>query len=250
MFIQAANLYKMQKSWTEAGKAFEQAADCQISMKSPQEAAAHYVSAATCFKKESTSSAIGALQKAVEIYTQAGRFSAAAKHQKEIAELYEADHDLDSAIEAYEKASEYYSGEDSASSANQCLLKVAQFAAEKENYEKAYEIYENIAKGAVDNNLLKWSVKDYLFKAGLCRLATGDEVAFERAFGDYNSIDATFSGTREHKLLEDIAKAFKEENVELFTNVVFEFDSITKLDPWKTTMLLRIKNLIKSGPLI
>jgi alpha-soluble NSF attachment protein len=36
-------------------------------------------------------------------------------------------------------------------------------------------------------------------------------------------------------------------DVEAFTNAVVEFDSISKLDAWKTSILLKIKKGIKGG---
>ena len=52
----------------------------------------------------------------------------------------------------------------SPSSANKCLLKVAMYAAQLEQYTKATGIYEEVAKTAMDNPLLKYSAKDYFFK--------------------------------------------------------------------------------------
>jgi alpha-soluble NSF attachment protein len=57
--------------------------------------------------------------------------------------------------------------------ANKCLLKVAQFAADLKLYQVAIEKYEQVASAAVDDPLLKWSLKDYFFRAGLCHLLTG-----------------------------------------------------------------------------
>jgi hypothetical protein len=54
--------------------------------------------------------------------------------------------------------------------ANQCLLKVAQFAGTLEEYERAVDLYERVASKSLDNNLTKWSVRDYLFKAFICVL--------------------------------------------------------------------------------
>ena len=56
--------------------------------------------------------------------------------------------------------------------ANKCLLKVAQIAADLEMYEEAIEKFERVAASAVDDPLLKWSVKEYFLKAGLCHLCT------------------------------------------------------------------------------
>lgn len=89
--------------------------------------------------------AISCLLKAIEIYTDMGRFTMAAKHHQSIAEIYESDAvDLERAVHHYEQASDYFRGEESNSSANKCLLKVAQYAAQLENYDKAIQIYEQV----------------------------------------------------------------------------------------------------------
>jgi len=244
LFVKGANMYKVAKKWQEAGDAFIESARCHQKLQNKHEEATAYVQAATCYKKSQPIDAITNLQLAVEIYTDLGRFSSAAKHQKETAELYESEMELDNAIAAYERAADYYMGEDSTSAANSCLLKVAQFSAQLERYDRAVEIYEQVANTSLDNNLLKWSVKDYLMRAGLCILASGDITAAQRALEKYKGMDATFEGTRECKLLEDITAAVDANDVEQFTNVVFEFDSISKLDAWKTTIMLRVKTSI------
>lgn len=53
------------------------------------------------------------------------------------------------------------------------MLKVAQIAAELEMYEVAIEKFEKVAAASVDDALLKWSLKEYFLKAGLCHLCTG-----------------------------------------------------------------------------
>jgi alpha-soluble NSF attachment protein len=47
---------------------------------------------------------------------------------------------------------------------------VAEFAAQLEQYERAIEKFEQVARANVDNQLTKWSLKDYFLKAGLCHL--------------------------------------------------------------------------------
>jgi len=169
----------------------------------------------------------------------------AAKHQKEIAELFEADGDLQNAVEAYKLAADYYEGDNQASHANNCLLKVALFAAQLEQYQHAIDIYIQISNTALDNNLLKWSVKDYFFRAGLCSLCLGDIISTKRLLEKFQGMDHTFGGSRECKLLTELADAFEESDVEKYTAAITEFDSISKLEPWKTTLLLRVKNKIK-----
>lgn len=58
-------------------------------------------------------------------------------------------------------------------------LKVADLAAEDNDYYKAIENYEKVAKSSINNNLMKWSVKEYLLKAGICHLAANVRALFE-----------------------------------------------------------------------
>jgi len=245
LFTKAANLFKMSKKWDRAGEAYTKAAECHLKLQSKHEAATNYIAAANCYKKSNVAEASLCLKQAIEFYTDEGRFSIAAKHQKELAELHEAENDLENAISAYQLSADYYEGEGSTSSANQCLLKVALFSAQLERYDKAIELYEQVASGSIDNNLIKWSVKEYFLRAGLCHLAKGDMVSSERALERYQDMDATFSSQRECKFLQELVTACKGRDVEAFTGAVVEFDSISKLDSWKTSILLKIKNSIK-----
>ena len=60
--------------------------------------------------------------------------------------------------------------------ANKAYLKVADLAALEGDYYKAIENYEKVARSSVSNNLMKWSVKDYFLKAGICLLANNVKI--------------------------------------------------------------------------
>jgi len=246
-FSKAANLFKMAKKYDEAGKAFTKVAESQLKLDSKHEAATSFASAATCFKKNNTQDAVECLKKAVELFTGEGRFAIAAKHQKEIAEIYEAEMDFERAIEAYQVAADYFEGESSTSQANTCLLKVAQFSAQLENFQKAIELYEQVAKASLDNNLLKWGAKDHLHRAILCHLASEDLVGAQKALENYKSWDASFASSRECKFVEEIIQAVEKYDVDAFTQAVVDYDSISKLDNWKTKVLLKVKQGIQAN---
>ena len=82
-------------------------------------------------------------------------------------------------------------------------------------------------------------------KAGICHLAIGDQVGTDRALEQYRELDPPFQGTREHMLLTDLAEAVNGGNQDEFTDKLYQFDSVSKLDKWKTTLLLRVKNSIE-----
>lgn len=248
MFGKAGILFKKAKEWARAGDAFSQVAQCRLQIPDGKhEAAVAFTEAANAFKKTSPKDAIEALKSAAELYEEAGRFTSAAKSRKEAAELHEEAGDLDAAIELFRSAGETYSGEGATSQANAAFLKVALFSAQQEKYEDAYTLYEKVASAALDNNLLKFSAKDYFMRAALCRLATEDDVGTRRQLEKYCDMDPTFVQSREYKLLSTILAAREAYDVDKFTQAVYDFDNITKLDAWKTTMLLRIKKTMKDG---
>uniref|UniRef100_A0A8C6TY92 N-ethylmaleimide-sensitive factor attachment protein, beta b n=1 Tax=Neogobius melanostomus TaxID=47308 RepID=A0A8C6TY92_9GOBI len=174
-----------------------------------------------------------------------GRFTIAAKHHISIAEIYESELvDMEKAIAHYEQAADYYKGEESNSSANKCLLKVGAYCAQLEQYQKSIEIYEQVGANVMDNPLLKYSAKEYFFKASLCHFIV-DELNAKIAIEKYEEMFPAFSDSRECKLLKKLLEAHEEQNIEAFTEAVKEFDSISRLDQWHTTLLLRIKKTIQ-----
>lgn len=56
--------------------------------------------------------------------------------------------------------------------AHGCLLKEVALAGELKEYAIAIKQLELVARASADSQLLKWSLKEYLLKAGLCHLAT------------------------------------------------------------------------------
>uniref|UniRef100_A0A8B9NDL5 NSF attachment protein alpha n=1 Tax=Accipiter nisus TaxID=211598 RepID=A0A8B9NDL5_9AVES len=174
-----------------------------------------------------------------------GRFTIAAKHHISIAEIYEMELvDIEKAIAHYEQAADYYKGEESNSSANKCLLKVATYAAQLEQYQKAVEIYEQVGTSAMDSPLLKYSAKEYFFKAALCHFCI-DMLNAKLAVQKYEEMFPAFTDSRECKLVKKLLDAHEEQNIDGYTDAVKEYDSIFRLDQWLTTMLLRIKKTIQ-----
>ncbi|XP_073020349.1 alpha-soluble NSF attachment protein-like [Primulina eburnea] len=249
LFEKAANAYKLSKSWDRAGAVYVKLANCYLKSDSKHEAANAYAEAAHCYKKINTKESVACLEQSVNLFLDIGRLNMSARYFKEIAELYEQEQNLEKAIDYYDKAADLFESEEATSSANQCKQKIAEFAARLEQYQKAIEIYEDITRQSLSNNLLKYGVKGHLLNAGICQLCRGDFVAINNALERYQELDPTFSGTREYKLLVELAAAVDEENVAKFTDAVKEFDSMTQLDAWKTTLLLRVKEAVKAKEL-
>lgn len=138
-------------------------------------------------------------------------------------------------------------GTDHGRLANKLWLKVADVAALEGDYYKSIANYEKVAEQSINNNLMKYSVKEYFLKAGICHLASGDLVAAQRALERYREMDPQFGSAREHMLLTDLCEAVEAKSQEQFTDKLFQFDQVSKLDKWKTTILVRVKNTIEEA---
>jgi alpha-soluble NSF attachment protein len=246
LFVKAANSFKLAKAWKRAGDAFTRAAETyESSSELSYQAAAKYSDAGKAYKNVTPEMAIRAYGHAIRLYTDSARFQQCARLMKEVAEMQEAAKDYPAALQSYSQAADFYEGEDAKSNANTMRQKVAMLSATAGDYGKAAELYEQIAKDALESNLLKYGAREHLLRAGLCRLCLGDSIGAARAGESYGSMDPTFTDSREGKLLNSVLASVEEGDVEAFTNDVYEYDSISKLDDWKTSILLKIKSGIK-----
>uniref|UniRef100_A0A0K8REU2 Protein required for fusion of vesicles in vesicular transport alpha-snap n=1 Tax=Ixodes ricinus TaxID=34613 RepID=A0A0K8REU2_IXORI len=248
MYARAANMFKMAKKWSAAGSAFCEAASLHLKNGSRHDGATCYVDAGTCYKKSDPAEAVNCLLKAIEIYTDMGRFTIAAKHHMTIAEIYEQEVvDIEKAMTHYEQAADYFKGEESTSSANKCMLNVARYAAQLEQYEKAIDIYEQVASSSLENALLKYSSKEYFFRAALCHMCV-DLLNAQHALNKYEELCPSFADSREYKLVKALINKLEDQDVDGFTDTVKEYDSISRLDQWYTNILLRIKKSLQETP--
>jgi alpha-soluble NSF attachment protein len=212
----------------------------------------YYIGA--CYKKSSPTDAIDAYHAAIAIMTDAGRLLQAAKLSKELAELFESE-GLDTeekssvvlAIESYEQAADLFGADESKSQANQMLAKVAELcsaALDPPDLIRAAQIYNDLGRTCLDSNLLKYNAKGFFLQAILCHLANNDAIAAAQAYSRYNSLDYTFGDSREGKLCQKLIEAVEGFDSEGFATACFEYDRISKLDPWKTSMLVKVKRSI------
>lgn len=68
-----------------------------------------------------------------------------------------------------------------------------------------------------------------------------DLVTCNRLLTTFAQKDVTFPSTREYKLAAAVMDACEQGDVDAFTQAVYEYDQLTKLDNTKTGILLRIK---------
>mmetsp|Transcript_37606 Transcript_37606/g.42404 ORF Transcript_37606/g.42404 Transcript_37606/m.42404 type:complete len:317 (+) Transcript_37606:74-1024(+) len=259
-FEKAANAYKVGGLNQQAGDAYVKAAELYRDKVSDFNNASKALNnAGTCYKKCSPADAVNAYRQAVSLYKDNARITQAAKLMKTIAEIYEEDELEDEdegkshivcAIEAYEEASELFGMEDSKSSTSQCLGKIAELcsaALDPPDFTRASKIYDDLGRRCLSSNLLKFNAKGYFLQAILCHLASSDDVGAEQAIAKYESLDYTFGDSREGKFATALIDAVKGYDVEEFSTACFEYDRISKLNPWQTSILVKVKRSIDEG---
>ncbi|GAA5939935.1 hypothetical protein JCM1841_004115 [Sporobolomyces salmonicolor] len=249
LYTSAGNAYRVDKRFKDAGDCFCKAAEMALKQDEKDDAASDFWTASKCYKKSHPELAVAALQKTIQLYKEKGRFRQAADREKEIASILQQEGgDLAGALEAYEAAGDLFSSEDASASANACFKEAAELAATLGQFPRAVKHFESVAAASLGSALTRYGVKEYYMKAAMCWLATADVVSTKRAIDTYCNADPTFATTRECKFVNLIADAFDAGDAEEFTAAVAEYDRLTKLDQWKTGILLTIKRQIAEEP--
>lgn len=256
LYQKAGNAFKVGGFFQEAGNAYSKAASIyQDKLKNGMEASKCLTETGHCFKKVDTKKAIASYRSSIEILCDAGRLSQAARLSKEVAELFENDDDTAEdnavlAIESYQQAAELYEMEQQKSQGSQCLAKVAELssaAKDPPDFLRAAEIYETLGKNCLDSNLLKYNAKGHFLNSVLCHLANQDSVGASQAMARFSSLDYTLKESREGKFASELIECVESGDSEGFATTCYEFDRISKLDPWKTTILLSIRKAVDGG---
>lgn len=242
LYQKAGNQFKLAHEWNDAADCYVQYALVSGKIGMPTEEAQGYVEAANCLRKVAPDSSLEWYDKAIEMYSGSGRYQQAAKQLKSVAELMEQEGKVEVASEYYRNAADMFEmDEHSKSAITQCLVKLAELYARQGKFAEAAKIFEKEGEKALANHLLQFGARDHFLKAGILYLATGDAVTATIACDRYHQMDPRLEGTRESQLLKGLTTAFVENDLDGFMQAVSEYDSISRLDPWKTELLVEAK---------
>lgn len=254
LYVQAAKIYrlgngKVSKDYIKSADCYKSAAQVAFErLENYNDAAMNYVEAyKLCKMGDEYNNACEYLQQAINIFTKnMGQFRRAANYQFELGEIYELQlHQTKPAREAYELAGDWYLQDNAIQLSNKCYLKYADLLAmsyeNNDDLFKSIKMYKNLIDTNVKKNLNLWIVKDYYLKVGLLQLLLTDSVASERTLAEAKNTLRDDQDCKEFKLLESLIECYKEQDIDLMSQTLMKYDKFDKLDNWKTTILLKIK---------
>jgi len=252
-FTAAANSYKIAKAFREAGDAYVECAACYEKIEDSQsDWAKSLTEAGECYKRSGDmGAAVTAMQQSIGVYLDRGRWNQCGNIMKQIAEMYESEQvdcedPASMALESWQAAADYYLNESPPreQAANGCLEKVANLSALAGDLGRAAAEFENLARHCLGSKLLKFNARGYAVKHFVCLLATGDKVGVTEKLEEYRHQDQTIEGSREEKFVAGLLAALNGNDPEGFGAAAAEYNSIKKIDPWMTRVLLTCKRSI------
>ncbi len=192
------------------------------------------------YRKSSPEDAVRCLSQAIDHYLSkgGGGFRRAATQKQLVAELYEEMGDTPNARSAYEATAQWYEDDNAPALANKFNLKAGELAALDNDYLDAIKRFEHVARQAISNNLLRYSVKDYLLRAGVCHLAL-DIIGAKRAFESYQGLDPSFTNTDQCRLLNALAETVEQGDSAAFAQIKKHYKDMTILNGWVLTVVDR-----------
>ena len=134
LYAQAANCFKLSKSWEEATTCYLKCVEC--SGEDDSDCAGYYLEAAHCIKNANTNKFLEYARIAIDKFCLSARISQAASLAKECADRLEEEHDYDEALGFYERAAELYFADETPTQGNQLLVKASDLIILTRDYTK------------------------------------------------------------------------------------------------------------------
>lgn len=251
LYVKAAVQCKIAKRWNEAGQLYEKAGLIyRNNLKDNHQYVECCQQAAKAYKNESPTDTLRCLNICITHLVEENSFNQIGTYYNEIGEIYEKENKLEEAIKAYENAEKYYRSCDREMQANKIILKIAHMHASMNKFNLAYDLFEQIISKSADDKVGSYTICENILKAGLCKIAyVAKDFKADDDINDmvnkYKNLYSRFDGSKECKLLGNIIKACCDGDIEEFTNAVFNYDKVYRLDNWLSSILLHIKKTIK-----
>lgn len=126
-------------------------------------------------------------------------------------------------------------------------LEAAMLQASMKKYKQAADLFESVANEYVATNLLKYSAKEHYMSAVMCWMAEGDVTTALKKREAFQMADVQFNGSPQDTFLGNCLDAMVAAKPDDFATAVSEWESMSKLDPFRVKLLLAAKEAIAIG---
>eukprot|EP01063_Lacrimia_lanifica_P022787 TRINITY_DN30307_c0_g1_i1.p1 TRINITY_DN30307_c0_g1~~TRINITY_DN30307_c0_g1_i1.p1 ORF type:complete len:290 (+),score=154.90 TRINITY_DN30307_c0_g1_i1:49-918(+) len=252
-FQKAGNQFKIAKEWKSAGAAFMRASDCHIHAGDSHEGTEQLIEAGRCYRKVKDKDAEMCFKAAIDMQCDEGKFTQAARLQKELADAYSEQERFDKAVEALLKAADFYNGEEQTTTANTTLLAAAKIYAEELNMpDAALKSFEAVADSYASHSSMKHNMKSVLLQCMMCRFImvtpANKDVELQHckdALARYEDKDINLSNTRELELMEGAISAALDDDPAGVAAAASNYNSIKRLDDWQVNCLNSLRKAVE-----
>lgn len=119
-------------------------------------------------------------------------------------------------------------------------------------YQRASLAYEELANASASGDgAARFTTRDHVFKASLCRLADLEGCEFEECkhlIQRYSVLDSGYATTREAKLVGQLVEAIEKDEPEAFTAAIEQYEKVCGLDDWKVALLMEVRKRLEVQP--
>lgn len=126
-------------------------------------------------------------------------------------------------------------------------LEAAMLQASMTKYTLAADLFESVAAEYVTTNLLKYSAKEHYMSAVMCWMAEGDVTTALKKREAFQMADSQFNGSPQDSFLGKCLDAMVAGSPDDFATAVQEWESMSKLEPFRVKLLLAAKESIAIG---
>lgn len=242
MYGRAAADFKLAAAWEEAVDAHVKQARVLADLgHGYEEAEVWTLAAKTALRarcRPGREGAVALFERAAAAHADAGRLCTAAKRLRDAAQV---PGDCDDRVRLYERAAAMFEADHAGSEATKCRLEIARLVTDPL---RAAEEYEAVAGAWADDGLRRYQARACFLDAGICRLCCVEAADVRTALDRYVDVDPAFEGSREHAFLVAVVDAADAGDEDEFVRLVAEYDALTRLEPHRASLLLRVKRAI------
>lgn len=186
------------------------------------------------------------INKIIPLYIKNNNIKNIGKAYCQLAKLTACDKEHEKTIDYYQKAVSYLETEKCYDLLN-CYTDFTYYLLNYGDIDSASYYIKLIIKYMADSNLLVYKANEYIFMFLLCVMSKNDTILVKKKIAKYCDMVHRFNDSAYCKLIENLNETYENNNIDKFSDLIYEYDKLYKLKPHEVKLLLNIKKNIISN---